>query len=223
MPKIFFDVRLQSDALYGQYGVRLARAEDLQVMEQVCHQPVNAYHGSQTLTRCIEIDIIERERQEPVPDPSSLAASVTSTYSSLPVSIKSSVAESSSAKSTPTSSPQKTKQKPATARLRSRMAQWRANRNLARKLCAPELGGKPDMFNTRPLPASLVLYAVEDVSSLPVLWQVYRKRLEGDEKNKEAWKEKIETVVKERLRVAQSEEGRDMKKEDWIKRLAELT
>lgn len=33
IPKIFFDVRMDSDALYGQYGITLAGIIDLQLME----------------------------------------------------------------------------------------------------------------------------------------------------------------------------------------------
>lgn len=32
-PKVFFDVRTDSDALYGQFGIRLAGIIDLQLME----------------------------------------------------------------------------------------------------------------------------------------------------------------------------------------------
>lgn len=54
IPKIFFDVRNDSDALYNLYGIRLAGVQDLQLMELITRTFNKAYVNG--LKKCIEKD-----------------------------------------------------------------------------------------------------------------------------------------------------------------------
>ncbi|RWA07056.1 hypothetical protein EKO27_g8046 [Xylaria grammica] len=55
IPKVFFDVRRDSDALYGHYGIELQGIQDLQLMEFAARPHRGRFLSS--LKRCIEMDI----------------------------------------------------------------------------------------------------------------------------------------------------------------------
>ncbi|KAI0469198.1 ribonuclease H-like protein [Xylaria cf. heliscus] len=64
IPKVFFDVRADSDALYGHYGIELQAVQDLQLMELATRR-----HGKNFVTglrKCIDKDMprksIERRK-----------------------------------------------------------------------------------------------------------------------------------------------------------------
>ena len=54
IPKVFFDVRNDSDALYGHFGIHLTNVEDLQLMELATRYGHRRYING--LARCIERD-----------------------------------------------------------------------------------------------------------------------------------------------------------------------
>lgn len=57
MPKVFFDVRMDSDALYGQYSIALAGVIDLQLMELVSRSKAGRADGRvKGLKWCLEVD-----------------------------------------------------------------------------------------------------------------------------------------------------------------------
>ncbi|KAI1126748.1 ribonuclease H-like protein [Nemania abortiva] len=64
IPKVFFDVRMDSDALYSHYGIKLQGVQDLQLMELATRQGRKAFIFG--LKRCFEKDmdmpITEREK-----------------------------------------------------------------------------------------------------------------------------------------------------------------
>ncbi|KAB8346002.1 hypothetical protein FH972_023054 [Carpinus fangiana] len=55
IPKVFFDVRNDSDALHAHFRVKLAGVQDLQVME-VATRPLNRRRNVNGLARCIKHD-----------------------------------------------------------------------------------------------------------------------------------------------------------------------
>ena len=54
--KVFFDVRRDSDALFSQFGVRLASVQDLQLMELAIRSPPQTKKYLSGLAACIEKD-----------------------------------------------------------------------------------------------------------------------------------------------------------------------
>lgn len=57
VPKVFFDVRMDSDALYGQYSIALAGVIDLQLMELASRTKAGWADGRvKELKRCLEVD-----------------------------------------------------------------------------------------------------------------------------------------------------------------------
>lgn len=62
IPKVFFDVRNDSDALFSHYGIKLAGVHDLQLMELATRSSPRTYVAG--LSKCIERDagLSERER-----------------------------------------------------------------------------------------------------------------------------------------------------------------
>jgi exonuclease 3'-5' domain-containing protein 1 len=56
IPKVFFDVRNDSDALYSHFGIRLAAVHDIQVMEPATRR----VHGKfvSGLSKCMEKDLL---------------------------------------------------------------------------------------------------------------------------------------------------------------------
>jgi exonuclease 3'-5' domain-containing protein 1 len=55
IPKVFFDVRRDSDALFAHYGIKLAGVQDIQLMELAIRPPGRKRHVN-GLGKCIERD-----------------------------------------------------------------------------------------------------------------------------------------------------------------------
>ncbi|TLS22786.1 uncharacterized protein PpBr36_06183 [Pyricularia pennisetigena] len=62
IPKVFFDVRPDADALFGIYGIRLRGVEDVQVMENAKRVDYSR-HFVHSLLRCMELDAPVEEAQ----------------------------------------------------------------------------------------------------------------------------------------------------------------
>ena len=58
IPKVFFDVRNDSDALYAHFGINLAGVQDIQLMELATRRQGLSKRYLNGLTKCIEKDII---------------------------------------------------------------------------------------------------------------------------------------------------------------------
>lgn len=139
IPKVFFDVRNDSDALFSHFGVELAGVIDLQLMELAIRSyPKRCVNG---LAKCIDRDAPITETQREV---------------------------------------------------------WRESKEKGRQLFAPELGGSFEVFNARPLPASILSYCAQDVHILPDLWHHYESRMSS------AWKEKVAREAIDRVKQSQS-------------------
>ncbi|KAH7370760.1 domain-containing protein 1 [Rhexocercosporidium sp. MPI-PUGE-AT-0058] len=143
IPKVFFDVRNDSDALFSHFHITLAGIIDLQLLELGSRS--GGLEQKKTvcgLARCIKNDAVltptEKKRWEGVKDRGAL-------------------------------------------------------------LFAPEKGGRYEVFDERPLSREMIDYCVQDVRFLPGLWDVYTKRLGGDEK----WKRLIEDATLERVKESQ--------------------
>ncbi|KAI4112172.1 MAG: hypothetical protein LQ339_000180 [Xanthoria mediterranea] len=57
IPKVFFDVRKDSDALYAHFGIRLAGVQDIQLMELAIRKPNIPKKYLNGLAKCIEKDV----------------------------------------------------------------------------------------------------------------------------------------------------------------------
>ncbi|KAL8676593.1 MAG: hypothetical protein Q9186_006909 [Xanthomendoza sp. 1 TL-2023] len=56
IPKVFFDVRRDSDALFAHFGIQLAGIHDLQLMELATRNPTTSKKYLNSLAKCIEYD-----------------------------------------------------------------------------------------------------------------------------------------------------------------------
>lgn len=139
IPKVFFDVRNDSDALFSHYEIKLSGVHDLQLMELAQRQSSRRLVNG--LGRCIEQH-----------------SSMTQTEKS----------------------------------------DWKAAKNLGRKLFAPEHGGSYEVFNIRPLPEEIVQYCAQDVRFLPKLWHKYHQGMT------QTWRVKVEAEVQNRIQLSQS-------------------
>ncbi|KAK1144150.1 hypothetical protein N8T08_005812 [Aspergillus melleus] len=139
VPKVFFDVRSDSDALYGHFGINLGGVQDVQLMELATRNfPKDLVHG---LEKCIDRDI----------------------------------SMSSSEKQA-----------------------WKIRKENGRKLFAPGQGGSYEIWNTRPLPADIMQYCVQDVKILPRLWQRYRRSMS------DRWSVVVKNEIESRIIDSQS-------------------
>lgn len=139
IPKVFFDVRNDSDALFSHYGIELSGVQDLQLMELAQRQSSRRLVNG--LGRCIEQH-----------------ASMTLTE----------------------------------------RADWKAAKDVGRKLFAPEQGGSYEVFNVRPLPEEIVQYCAQDVQFLPKLWLKYHQAMTH------IWRVKVEAEVQNRIQLSKS-------------------
>lgn len=64
IPKVFFDVRNDSDALYSHFDIKLAGIQDLQLMELATRNPPKRYVAG--LSRCIDRDASLSPREQRV-------------------------------------------------------------------------------------------------------------------------------------------------------------
>ena len=64
VPKVFFDVRMDSDALYGQYSIALAGVIDLQLMEVASRTQAGGADGRvKGLQWCLAVDVDMKEEE----------------------------------------------------------------------------------------------------------------------------------------------------------------
>jgi exonuclease 3'-5' domain-containing protein 1 len=118
IPKVFFDVRNDSDALYSHFGISLAGVVDLQLMEIATRsRNLRCVNG---LARCIENDAPMNPLESEA---------------------------------------------------------WSASKDRGKRLFAPELGGRYEVFDQRPLAEEIKEYCVQDVVKLPTLWRVYWQKM----------------------------------------------
>ncbi|KAJ0420231.1 ribonuclease H-like domain-containing protein [Aspergillus carlsbadensis] len=76
--------------------------------------------------------------------------------------------------------------------------QWVETKEKGRKLFAPEHGGSLEVFNDRPLSMDVLMYCIEDVRMLPILWKVYDGWLTP------LWRKLVDKEVQNRIRYSQS-------------------
>ncbi|KAL8676930.1 MAG: hypothetical protein Q9224_007239 [Gallowayella concinna] len=77
---------------------------------------------------------------------------------------------------------------------------WKATKQRGKTLFAPEHGGSYEVFNIRPMPEDIIDYCTQDVGYLPVLHNIYTKRLT------EHWAERVLMESAKRVAMAQSAE-----------------
>ncbi|KAL8782978.1 MAG: hypothetical protein Q9195_009521 [Heterodermia aff. obscurata] len=137
IPKVFFDIRNDADALFAHFGVSVECVVDIQLMEVAARRYSKRYLAG--LGKCIEQD----------------------------------------------------------AQLKGEtIQQWKATKEKGVSLFAPERGGSYEIFNTRPLQEDIVAYCAQDVIYLPLLWDIYRKNING------AWAAKIKEQTRARLEMS---------------------
>jgi exonuclease 3'-5' domain-containing protein 1 len=133
-PKVLFDVRHDSDALFALFGVRLAGVTDLQLMELATRNYSRRVLAS--LAKCIERDAVLSWTEQSV---------------------------------------------------------WMAAKKRGRRLFVPELGGRYEVLEERPLAEEIRRYCVQDVVFLPRLWVVYAARITG------VWEGRVREASRERV------------------------
>jgi exonuclease 3'-5' domain-containing protein 1 len=79
-------------------------------------------------------------------------------------------------------------------------ANWEQVKEKGLKLFAIEKGGRPDVFNVRPLSEDLTTYCVQDVTSLPSLYALYGSKID------EIWASWVRKETKRRLVESMSAE-----------------
>jgi exonuclease 3'-5' domain-containing protein 1 len=93
------------------------------------------------------------------------------------------------------------------------LREFEATKQLGVQLFLPERGGSYQVFNERPMRPEILLYCVQDVVLLPVLWRRYGERLSKD------WAIMVSNATAERLAMAKSvnfkPNGRDMALGPW--------
>ncbi|QSZ31560.1 hypothetical protein DSL72_001127 [Monilinia vaccinii-corymbosi] len=142
IPKVFFDVRCDSDALYSHFGINLAGVIDLQLMELATRSRDRKILRG--LAKCMDLDLV---------------------------------------------------QTPEDLKVRSAIKQR------GKQLFAPELGGRYEVFNDRPLNPVIADYCVQDVKFMPQLWEIYNAKFGKFHK---AWPDKVERETKARVLASQS-------------------
>lgn len=140
IPKVMFDLRNDSDALFGIYQVNLGGIIDLQLLELATRGGSRKYVSG--LAKCISQDAGLEPRQQ---------------------------------------------------------STWKACKEIGRSLFAPEMGGRYEVFNERPLKGAIFDYCAQDVTALPLLWSVY------DAKLTPAWRTLVEKTTRERIVESQSQ------------------
>lgn len=156
VPKVFFDVRHDSDALFAHFQISLQCVHDLQLLElAACPYLRERISG---LGACIE-----RDAQLPRKD----------------------------------------------------VAVWKATKQKGLSQFSPENGGSYEVFNSRPILQDIVDYCTQDVVYLPVLWQVYTRKISPK------WMQKVMHESRERIVASQKESyeltGRERILSPWAK------
>ncbi|KAJ4388149.1 hypothetical protein N0V93_008755 [Gnomoniopsis smithogilvyi] len=78
---------------------------------------------------------------------------------------------------------------------------WLRIKQAGEQLWSPEKGGRYEVFNERPLRPEIIKYCAQDVTLLPQLWELYKKRL-GDASS--VWRARIHRETEERIKLSQS-------------------
>ncbi|KAK4901079.1 hypothetical protein LTR49_027316 [Elasticomyces elasticus] len=137
--KVFFDIRNDSDALFGLYEIHVDGIEDLQLMELASRN--FSKRNVNGLAKCIERDstipFVERRR-------------------------------------------------------------WQVVKDNGKNLFGPQRGGSYAVFDQRPLSKDILEYCTQDVTFMPHLRDLYRRKL------CDAWWRKIETETDGRIQLSQS-------------------
>lgn len=137
--KVYFDIRNDSDALFGLYEIRVAGIEDLQLMELASRN--FSKRNVNGLAKCIERDstipFVERRR-------------------------------------------------------------WQVVKDNGKHLFDPQQGGSYAVFDQRPLSKDIKEYCIQDVTFMPHLRDIYRRKL------CDAWWRKIDTETNARIQLSQS-------------------
>ncbi|KAK0263115.1 hypothetical protein LTR35_017614 [Friedmanniomyces endolithicus] len=137
--KVFFDIRNDSDALFGLYEIRVAGIEDLQLMELASRNFSKRHVNG--LAKCIErestIPFVERQR-------------------------------------------------------------WQLVKDNGKHLFDPQRGGSYAVFDQRPLQKDIKEYCTQDVTFMPHLRDIYRRKL------CDAWWRKIAVETNGRIQLSQS-------------------
>lgn len=79
---------------------------------------------------------------------------------------------------------------------------WQRTKENVRRLFAPEVGGRYELFNERPIKPEILEYCAQDVSLLPGLYSFYQKKLIHPE-NK-FWEAEVQIATRERIKLSQS-------------------
>ena len=148
MPKVFFDVRNDADALYAHFNISLQGVHDIQLLEVATRSW--AKDRVVGLRNCIKCD----------------------------------------------------------ARLTAEARQgWSATKERGKALFAVEYGGSYEVFNIRPILQDIIDYCAQDVVYLPVLWNVYSRKIG------KKWLKRVQEETGKRVLMSQAESydphGRD--------------
>jgi exonuclease 3'-5' domain-containing protein 1 len=154
VPKVFFDVRNDADALFAHFRISMQGVHDIQLLEVASRSyPRERVIG---LGQCIEDDL-----------------------------------------------------KLATAAKEA----WKATKQRGYALFATEHGGSYKIFNVRPMQQEIVDYSTNDVVYLPLLWNMYTRKLSAE------WAAKVQEETRRRLLMSQAisynPHGKDKTSSPW--------
>ena len=140
VPKVFFDVRNDADALYAHFNISLQGVHDIQLLEVATRSW--AKDRVVGLRQCIRSD----------------------------------------------------------ARLTTRAQKdWEAMKARGKALFATEDGGSYEVFNIRPMLQDIIDYCAQDVVYLPVLWNVYSRKIS------KKWLKRVQEETVKRVLMSQAE------------------
>ena len=156
VPKVFFDVRNDADALFAHFQISMQGVQDIQLLE-VASRPYSKQRVS-GLADCIENDI--------------------------PLAVEAKEA-------------------------------WKTTKESGKALFNSERGGSYEVFNVRPMWQEIIDYCTNDVVYLPVLWDIYSRKLSS------GWAVKVEEGTRKRLLESQSvsykPHGKDKTLSPWAR------
>jgi len=143
IPKVVFDIRNNSNALFSLFQISIDGIKDLQLMELASRTGSREFVSD--LAMCIENE-----------SPISVAAKI----------------------------------------------EWRLINERGCRLLAPEMGGRYEVFNERPLKHEIIQYCTQDVALLPDLYDVYSAKLRQREQT--FWRVYVREMTSTRIKLSQS-------------------
>ncbi|KAJ5771461.1 uncharacterized protein N7511_003512 [Penicillium nucicola] len=79
---------------------------------------------------------------------------------------------------------------------------WHLAKEIGKRLFDPQLGGRYEVFNERPLKPEILIYCRQDVELLPSLWELYSCKLRVPTNG--FWRSMVKEATKDRIKLSRS-------------------